>query len=641
MKQRPMHAGLAIAGAMALAASASAQNALGDGRALDANPRVGSGGRNIQRPDFNQELALRNAIVTGNVGGGRHFRGNVGYTAENDFRGVTAEDSLFPFLRDSVYSGLATQNLRGLGGLQMQLESTVSGQSTAVGGDLIVRRAGGGAVGGEFTGMNADASAPAIDPWGNMRGTLRSTGEFLVDNARAPRVLGTQRLPNASTQFLTATPLQGIKGLSGNNSLINGSSERDEFGLSVPLPGLEPRGIAGPQGGTRWDARPESRESGRINRPDSQPIQARVPHDALMEDLAIRAQRVDSAYRPMAETARRDDRAAGAEEIARGEGTGRGETGVRVAGPQTKPGEPGFQEPLPPMAERIPMPPSAQPDTKGEPDMEQVKKDFISRMERLRERLSGGDALLDDDATRKEKEGEIEHPGGPKSDPGSRVVLDPLKPPPSSIDDALLNEAQMLLGHGPAQVDRLTGAEGVTDLYSLHMLKGQQLLEEARWFDAEERFAAALRLRPGDSMAAAGRINAQIGAGMLLSAAVNLRNLLRSYPELIAARFDKKLLPSGERLERIRAHLRQRTSRDTSVARDAALVWAYIGWQAGNKDEVREAFSILDRVDKAMGASPDDLVRVMRAVWTAPETSTPTPTPAAAPPEPAGNQAPK
>ncbi len=611
---------VATLGALWLSAPGLAQNALGDGRALDANTRVGSGRANVARPDFNQELALRNAIVTGNVGGGKHFRGSVGYTAENDFRGLTAEDSLYPFLRDSAYSGLATQNLRGLSGLQMQLESTVAGQAGGIGGDLIVRRAGGGAVGGEFTGANADASTPTIDPYGNIRGSLRSTGEFLANQARAPRVLGTQT-DRSGTTYLTATPLQGIKPLAESNSLFNRTGEPPGVGPLTP-PGIDVSAPAPSRGPTRWDSRPEPTEpSSAVARPESAPMQTRVPFDALVDDLAIRSQRIDLAY---GADASRTPTGASAEQPS---GPGGDRTADATAARQPglvdrpAPGTPEFGAPAPPRAEQIPMPVGA--TTPDDQEVEKLKGDFISRMERLRERLSSGDALISGPAASDPKAEDAGKPAGDSRIPTTLGLLDPLKPPPSAIDDALLNEAQLLLAHGPARVERLTEAEGVSDLYSLHMLKGQQHLDEARWFDAEERFSAALRIKPGDAMAAAGRINAQIGAGMLLSAAVNLRNLLRAYPELIAARFDQKLFPRDERLQRIRAHLRQRSVRDTPVARDAGLILAYVGWQTGNAEDVAEGFSVVDRVDQSQGAAAEDLMRVLRTVWTGAGSKTP------------------
>lgn len=70
------------------------------GNALDANLLRGSGGANSAAPQEN--FAARNLIVTGNVAGGRGFRGSVGYTAPTDFRGVTGSDATYRFRADSV-----------------------------------------------------------------------------------------------------------------------------------------------------------------------------------------------------------------------------------------------------------------------------------------------------------------------------------------------------------------------------------------------------------------------------------------------------------------------------------------------------------------------------------------------------------
>ena len=63
------------------------------GNALDANLGVYSGGMNAPRAavDFN----ARNLVVTGNVAGGRGFRGSVGYRADTDFRARVGSDDLF------------------------------------------------------------------------------------------------------------------------------------------------------------------------------------------------------------------------------------------------------------------------------------------------------------------------------------------------------------------------------------------------------------------------------------------------------------------------------------------------------------------------------------------------------------------
>src|SRR5207244_6094832 len=80
-----------------------AQQRVGEeGRSLDANNRVGSGGYNsggisgnlIPGPTGNQ-------IVTGNVTGGREFRGGVQYTDPHEFRGNVAGQDFDRFIAGS------------------------------------------------------------------------------------------------------------------------------------------------------------------------------------------------------------------------------------------------------------------------------------------------------------------------------------------------------------------------------------------------------------------------------------------------------------------------------------------------------------------------------------------------------------
>lgn len=90
-----------------LAASWCAGQALGqyqvdDGRALDRNTALNSNG--INEASRVEDFRARNLLVTGNVAGGRGFRGTVGYAAEDDFRGVLGSDDIYPFLADSAYS---------------------------------------------------------------------------------------------------------------------------------------------------------------------------------------------------------------------------------------------------------------------------------------------------------------------------------------------------------------------------------------------------------------------------------------------------------------------------------------------------------------------------------------------------------
>ncbi|MCZ6836103.1 MAG: hypothetical protein O7G85_10050, partial [Planctomycetota bacterium] len=112
--------------------TAFAQDALGAGNALDANLNTRSRS-NIATPRIN--FRQRNLLITGDVTGGRGFRGTVGYNAVGDFGGRLGSDDLFPFLRDSALSsrefsrlGPAFTNIRHgatFGGLEYR-RSTIS-----------------------------------------------------------------------------------------------------------------------------------------------------------------------------------------------------------------------------------------------------------------------------------------------------------------------------------------------------------------------------------------------------------------------------------------------------------------------------------------------------------------------------------
>lgn len=90
---------------LALTPKSLAQNALGTGNALDANTGVGTGGRNVQAPGI--DYRARNLLVTGNVAGGRGFRGTVGYRAVGDFTGSLGSNDLYDFRAGSALSSVS------------------------------------------------------------------------------------------------------------------------------------------------------------------------------------------------------------------------------------------------------------------------------------------------------------------------------------------------------------------------------------------------------------------------------------------------------------------------------------------------------------------------------------------------------
>lgn len=522
------------------------------GRALDGNLQVGSGGFNAPVASFNQELALRNAVVTGNVAGGRAFRGDIGYTAADDFRGRTGSDDLFEFQRDSAYSGLATQGLRGITPLQFQLTESTAGQTRGVLGNLIVRRDS--TTFGAENVRDVPTSSLSVDPFGNLRGSLRSTSDFLLRNARTPKIIGSlgTEEEGANRLHLAVNPLIGVKAVTLGNSMFS-VQERPDLMLMGRAP----------------DAATRQQQEENRNRPGvaeavGQPFRPESAFDSLRADLALRADTFVS--RRFGEEPEKREGAAANEQ--RRDSTRPSET-------------------LQQRYDRM---------------MEELRESF-------RDRLSREQAGLPSESPESAPSFE------PKAPP---VPTDPNAPsPPALTGQELIEHAKGLLGNGEVRLQAFLAEQGADDLYSWHMNKGQEALRAERWFDAEERFTAAIRAKPGDAMAAAARVHAQIGASMFLSAGVNLRNLFSAYPELIAVRYPEDLFPRGRRLEGVRATLRDRLRLDSPFAREAALILAYVGWQTGSAEDVAEGFGALDRFHSEAGDRPTALETVLRGVWMA------------------------
>lgn len=178
----------------------------------------------------------------------------------------------------------------------------------------------------------------------------------------------------------------------------------------------------------------------------------------------------------------------------------------------------------------------------------------------------------------------------------------------------MIEELTGLVVQDRPRVSRLT-TKTVDDLFSLHMERGQEALAERRWFDAEERFGHALNQRVGDPMASAGRVHAQLGAGMILSGGSNLRKLFAAYPELVAVRYGEGLLPSAADRSLVVAQLRDRITRRTAVALEAGLLLAYLGYQSDKEDDIAYGLDAIDETRASDGLEADPIVELLRAAW--------------------------
>ncbi len=150
--------------------------------------------------------------------------------------------------------------------------------------------------------------------------------------------------------------------------------------------------------------------------------------------------------------------------------------------------------------------------------------------------------------------------------------------------------------------------------YDLHVERARTMMAQGRYFEAEQRFTMALAARPGDTIAAVGRVHAQIGAGLDLSASINLRAFLVENPEFVAARYEPELLPHAARLvassDRLKALVDDERAR--SRLRESALLLAYVSFHRGDVETTELA---LDRLGEGRLGQRDAIVPLLRAVW--------------------------
>ncbi|RMD60077.1 MAG: tetratricopeptide repeat protein [Planctomycetota bacterium] len=530
---------------MALAVSAAqGQNALGDGRALDANLRVGSGGVNPKGRDLLAEIRFRNAIVTGNAPAGMSLRVGVGYTAADDFRQDLGSNDTFAFDRDAVYSSIAGRGVRGIEALQWQMRLTTGGPLD--GGDgaqllPVVSRAGSGASGSSLSG-------PAvIDPFTLRPRSLRSTTQYAASEALAPLVLGTAQLEEGERVYAVASPLRGVQ--------MRSLSPDDLLPLPPStLQALQELGTASKKGRDKEEERPASpfRLSGRIE-PDQ------YSFDRVVSQLSERL-----------------------EELRKKEEGAQGEAAQERIEPGRERREEGKE------MEQLPGAPA-----ETAPAGEAPVGEAAAAAQRLQEKL---------ETIRQALAPVMEAPVGGREEEGEE-------------EGKAERYVRRLLASSSGLVVKELTAPGVDPdtAYAQRMRAGEALLAQGRWFDAEEQFSRALAQAPGDPRASVGRVHAQIGAGLYVSAAVNLERLLLARPELAALRYDASLLPAARRLTVVTASLRRLIESGGPTARRAGLLLAYLGWQLGDAALTKEGVEAVER----FSAKDDPTLRLIRAVWLA------------------------
>lgn len=549
------------AGAAACATLAStpslAQNALGSGNSLDRNLQRGGSGVNAPVRDYAQEIKLRQAIVTGDVAGGRGFRGSVGYTASNDFRGSLGSNSIYYFVADAFRGGGSIGNanrgspFRGVNALQQQLGLTVGGGVSMLG------RSGAGASAGDISAFGSDPRAFTIDPFRQSEsgllsrsGSLRSTSGFVTGEASEA-----QRF-----DFIKRSGERASAGASALRGVFEEPMLRDRFAEAA-----------------RESKASSDRPSSRL---ESDPLAERLsdPADPSPFDTRIESKPYGELLRSLRDPAE--------------EASKKADTEKKNAPGSREPGtDAGFQQDAP-----------TTPAGADGKNADTLPTDPLSaKLDALRAKLmpTSTEAWATKKPMTEEEEAKAKR---------DRTA--------EALDAGNIREfTKDVFGERRPLVPTFLDPAADTTGYGRNISEGEQALNEAKWFDAEEAFTRALRYKPGDPIASIARAHAQMGGGMFLSAAVNLRDTLRGHPELAAAKFEANLLPRADRLAGIMDTLRENALRDDSFGRDCALLLAYLGWQTGSPEDVHAGFESVKRVEKYLELDRDPLHDMLEAVW--------------------------
>jgi len=545
--------GIAAVLVYALAAPAGAQNALGDGHALDGNLQHGSGGRNSggardQRLDFR----TRNDLITGNVTGSEFFRDRVDHFSPGEFQDSTGGDDLFRFRAETAHQGSPAMLSSGSYGINRVPRSVFRDVAPISAGAV---RANQGDVGRLFGSRGLDGSV--FDA-----GSL--TGTALDIQPRDFTRIGVVEGADGRLLDVTASPLTGIEMRRPELPRLRRpeTDSRLERMLDPRLlperPALEPGFELAPDQGEEEDVLPEW----------SQSYHGHELPAAI--ELGRQLQRLQEA------TTEEERQAAAARSRAVEQG---------IYGPlerfQTQPGD-------------------------------DVYLDIVRNM---RQRSQTDSELRPGDPF--ESEIRLEKPSAEQIEAAEQARRAALKARgltvPEEVDEEIDDEAARTTDRLVQALD----ASGVTveSMAGNRQTMTNRLLAEAeaalaagRYFDAEKSYRRVLQVNPRYPLARIGMVHAQLGAGLVRSAAGNLREVFNAHPELIAVHYEAKLLPNEDRLIWARGELESMI--DRTNRQEPALLLAYLGYQTANKELVRYGLA------RAEARQPgDSLIGLLRRIW--------------------------
>jgi len=595
---------------------AKAQNALDaplhlgpdQSRALDRNLGVGTGRVNQAAPQ--QDYRARNLVVTGDVAGGRGFRGSVGYRAEDDFAAPTSQAATIQFRRDSAYSSPLALNT-SIANDRFALATGIGSQQY-MSDYAYTRMSAMGLTGATLPGRGLETSALSAARARLDLMTVLSTNAASLAAATAASSVRSVRVPQLGAAQIMVGPFNGV-------ILVPEGDPVDAFQGGV-YGGALMRDDVRSGRLTRADyARAATDFAGLASDVDRQRQEVQLLEDARAASagMARMGGVGSSSGRPMGADSRVD--APSATDLLRRPSVYDDvlasvrqrydliRPSVGAAVPSTVAEQGGGQVPAAPSgAEGTAgqVPGGAARATALTPERQSISQAVRS----LRERFMSLPGVTRADASGRQA-GDSTLPGQSGTQPSDEVTQGTGAAPTVTLKPLTLDETLLILRHG-TKLERLDS--GSKDAMDRLLRLGSDFMGTRRYFRAEDAFRTASIIAPSSPLPLLGLASAQVGCGVQLAAAITLRRLLTDFPEMIDVRLAANLQCDPQRMRDV-AQQCVRFGRDSANASDFGLVAAWSGHQLGDRALVESGLSLME------GASTKDpFVETLRAVWLTP-----------------------
>ena len=564
------------------------------GQALDANPRVGSGGVNpTNSPQLQNSGVTGNRIVTGNVTGGQGFRGGVPYTDPREFRGNVAGSNVDNFIRDSSGSGGVYQAPRAA----WQTEGFYGSARLAEPPPPGFAERG-------LTGTYTPAGQPARpQPREGTTGPL-GTSSFLYTPGSSDLLLQGPLDPvtNQPT-FLTASPLLGLRQWNAGQlpdwGSLSGTGNNNPNSLQPQNPldrlRMDPRSIQQMReelykssgegtGGQRPGDANEPSTSGNLAKPLPRPFDA-------PENTSLSGRPLDSSVGSTAIVGQvRPDQS----------------IGDRLAVPPTQQSSQ-YAE----LQRRLDRYYTSRLETD-----EERHRDFLKQLRAKEAADKAGAKVPTDTEPGPGTTGQqgITLPGQGATGRGvglpdyAKIGQELLTVPPRTG----VRGAQTQPVNKPQPVQVASLAEGVKAQGLANVLRNaEDLMKQGKYLSALDQYMLAERVAPNNPLVWLGRAHSEVAGAYYRRAEQDLRQALTRDPTLMMGQYDLKVMIGQERLETLVKDLKDVAKRQEKDPGPVFLL-AYLAYNTGSQSS---AAMYLDEAEKRAGGK-DNFYRLVRSHWT-------------------------